>query len=283
MLRIRVERAGELGEGVGVGGGVVVAGAEPQAVFHLLQRLAQYRHVRAHRLGELDTHVAETAEPDHRDALARSGVPVPQRRVQRDAGAQQGRRGFQRNAVGDAQHVVLVDDDRAAVAALGRLAVASHRVVRADHAALAVLLYSGATAAALPAGVDETAHADAVAHLVLGHVGADRGDDAGDFVAGHDGICGCAPLAAHGVDVGVADAREVDVEGDIVRPDVAALDGGFGQRCGRRCRGVCGNDGHQQPLCRLLACELRRDSAAYRWITADNAVFSPRSGLVGSP
>ena len=117
----------------------------------------------------------------------------------------------------------------------------------------AVLLSPGLAVVALAAGVDETADADVVADLVLGHLGADRGDDAGDLVAGHDGVVGLAPLALDGVDVGVADARELDVEGHVVRPDVAALDGGLGQRLGGRCGGVGGNGGRQQPLCRLQA------------------------------
>ena len=71
-----------------------------------------------------------------------------------------------------------------------------------------------------------------VADLVLGHLGADLGDDAGDLVAGDDRVVRLAPLALDGVDVGVADAGELDVERDVVRADVAALDGGLGQRLG---------------------------------------------------
>ena len=37
-------------------------------------------------------------------------------------------------------------------------------------------------------------------------------------------------LRGDGVDVGVADAGEFDVEGHVVRADVTALDGGLGQR-----------------------------------------------------
>jgi hypothetical protein len=94
---------------------------------------------------------------------------------------------------------------------------------------------------AFATGVDEAADADAVADLVLRHVGPDFGDDARDLVAGRHGVLDVAPLAAHGVQVGVADAGELDVDRDIVRPDVAALDGGLAQRLGGRGRGVCGN------------------------------------------
>ena len=108
--------------------------------------------------------------------------PAPQCRsgeYSGDARAQQRRGGVQRDRVGDAQHVVLVDDDRAAVAALGRLTVAADAVVGADHAAVvAVLLLTGLAVLAFAAGVDEAADADAVADLVLGDLGADLGDDA---------------------------------------------------------------------------------------------------------
>src|SRR3546814_5050866 len=43
--------------------------------------------------------------------------------------------------------------------------------------------------------VDEATDADVVADLVLGHLGADLGDDAGDLVADDDGVVGFAPLA----------------------------------------------------------------------------------------
>ena len=89
---------------------------------------------------------------------------------------------------------------------------------------------------ALAAGVDHAADADAVADGVPGDLGADLGDDAGDLVAGDQRVGLRAPVAADGVDVGVADAGELDVDQDVVRADVAALDGGGGQGPARRGR-----------------------------------------------
>ena len=57
------------------------------------------------------------------------------------------------------------------------------RVVGADVALEAVLLLAGLAVLALAAGVDHAADADAVADLVLGDLGADLLDDAGDLVA----------------------------------------------------------------------------------------------------
>ena len=99
------------------------------------------------------------------------------------------------------------------------VAVVADGVVGADHAAArAVLLEAGLAVVALAAGVDEAADADAVADLVLGHLGADLGDDAGDLVAGDHRVVRLAPLGLDGVDVGVADAGELDVEGTSCGP-----------------------------------------------------------------
>ena len=110
-----------------------------------------------------------------------------------------------------------LDHDVGRVAAGGRLAVAADAAVGADVAVEAVLLQALLAAVALAAGVDEAADADAVADLVLADVGADLGDDAGDLVADDDRPAGVAPLAARGVDVGVADAGELDVDQDLGR------------------------------------------------------------------
>ena len=55
------------------------------------------------------------------------------------------------------------------------------------------------------------------------------------------GKIGLAPLVAGLVDVGVADAGELDLDQDVVRADVAALDGGLGRAARLRVRGVGGN------------------------------------------
>ncbi len=140
---------------------------------------------------------------------------------------------------------VLIDDDCLAVSALCRRAVFVDGVVGEGRAVFAVLLESGRTATAVAAGVHHAAHADVVADLVFGDVGADRGDDAGDFVAGHHRVVGLTPLGFHGVDVGVADSGEFDVDRDVVRAGVAALDRGLAQVARLIGGGVSGNSAHQ--------------------------------------
>ena len=119
--------------------------------------------MRAHRVRDLNGHVAEAAHADDRDARARTGVPVAQRRIRRDAGAQQRCGGVERDAVRDAEHVVLVGDDLGAVAAVCVGAVVVAAVVGGDVALQAELLFAGEAVLAFAAGVDEASDPDAVA------------------------------------------------------------------------------------------------------------------------
>ena len=146
------------------------------------------------------------------------------------------------SGIGD--HEVLGHDDVGGVAALGDGAVTVDGAVGAGVAGEAVLLLAGLAVDALAAGVDHAADADPVADGVLGHVGADLGDDAGDLVAGNQRVGLRAPVAADSVDVGVADAGVLDLDQDVVRADVAALDGGGDERLGRG-RGCVCVDGKQ--------------------------------------
>jgi hypothetical protein len=70
---------------------------------------------------------------------------------------------------------------------------------------------------------------------VPGDGGSDLGNDAGDFVARGERVLLRAPIAADGVDVGVADTGEPDLDQDVVRADITAFDGGRDEipGCGR--------------------------------------------------
>ena len=81
---------------------------------------------------------------------------------------------------------------------------------------------------------------DPVADREFAYLRTDLGDDAGDLMAGHHRVAGLTPLGAHGVDIGVADPGEVDVESDVVWADVAAGDRGLGQWFGGRRSGIGG-------------------------------------------
>ena len=195
----------ELLEGGGVVGGAVVVGTEPPAVRLFRQALGEHGDLGSHHVGDLDAHVAEPAETDDRDRLAGAGAPVLERRVQRDAGAEQRRGHVEADAVGDGEHEVLVDDDVGGVATLGRSAVLADGVVGVDGALQAVLLFTCQAVVALATGVDHAADADTVSDGVLGDTGSYLLDNAGDLVARHEREDDVAPLPACGVDVGVAD------------------------------------------------------------------------------
>ena len=65
--------------------------------------------------------------------------------------------------------------------------------------------------------------------LVLGDGGSGFGDDARDLVAGNQRVGLGTPVAADGVDVGMADAGVLDLDEDVVGAEVAALDRGGDQ------------------------------------------------------
>ena len=121
--------------------------------------------VRAHRVGELDAHMAEPANADDADLLARAGLPVAQRRIKRDAGAEQRRdRGELILGMADFQDEAGVDDDPLRIAA-ERVArrVRRRAVIGADKADLAILLQPLRAGRAALARIDEAADADRVA------------------------------------------------------------------------------------------------------------------------
>ena len=114
-----------------------------------------------------------------------------------------------------------------------RCAVLADSVVGADIAtAGAVLLHAGLAVLALAAGIDEAPHANPVADREFAYFRTDLGDDARDLVTGNHRVARLTPLGAHGMNIGVADPGEVDVEAHIVRPDIAAGDRGLAQRIG---------------------------------------------------
>src|SRR5262249_17353662 len=136
--------------------------AEALRVRGLLRRRAEHGDLRAHRGRDLHGHVAEAAEPDDGDAIARLAAILPQRRVGRDARAEQRRGGVERQALGHAQGELLGDDDRGGVAAVGRRAVELLAVV-GPRAARAELLHVLAARLALAARIDHAANAREVA------------------------------------------------------------------------------------------------------------------------
>ncbi len=246
----QVEAAAELPHAGVVLGGDVVRGAEAEAVVTLGERAAQHDRLGAQRGGELHAHVAQPAETDDANALTGARAPALERVVRGDARAHERRGLLERHAVGHVHQVVLLDGDALRVAAGGGEAVAADARVGPDgrRGSGAELLLALLAHVALAAGVDEAPDADAVADLELRHLGADLAHDACDLVPGNQRVVHAPPLAARGVDVGVADARVADVEVDLGGPGLAPGDGGLLVATGRRIDGVSGNLGHASLL-----------------------------------
>lgn len=168
---------------------------------------------------------------------------MPERGVQGDARAQQGRGLVEGDAVGDAYGEGLVDDDLLRVAAVGGLAVLADGVVRADVALEAVLLQPRLAVLALTAGVDHAADTHLVADGELGDAGTDGLDDTGDLVPRNHREDGFAPALTGLVDVRVTDTGVLDVDQNVELTDFAALDGGALQRSLGGGRRIGGNSG----------------------------------------
>ena len=187
----------------------------------------------------------EPAEPDHPDRLARPDLPVLQRRVGRDAGAEQRRHRLEVDPVGHLHDEALLHDDPLGIAAEGRPARAALPAVVGHGAAFdAILLEVGLAGLTAPAGVDHAADAGEVADLQLADVPADGRDAPDDLVARHHGVDGAAPVVAGLVEVRMAHPAVQDVDGDVVRAGVAPLDGEGGDRRIGRLRRIGFDLGH---------------------------------------
>ena len=220
-----VERGGVLGHRGGVGRDDDLMGSEAQAIGDFGRRGRKEHDMGAEGTGDLYAHVAEAAEPDDTDLLAGADLPVAERGVGRDAGAEQRRGGGEVHALRDAQGEGLVDDDAGRVAAQGVSAeMLVGAVVGEGRSGGTELLQAFLAARAGAAGVDQAARSADVADLELRHLGADGCHAADDLVARDAGVVRARPFAAGRMDVGVADAAEKDFHLHIRRTRLTARD-----------------------------------------------------------
>lgn len=77
--------------------------------------------------------------------------------------------------------------------------------------------------------IDHAADTNKISNLVSGDVASHGGDSTDDLVPRYLGVRNRPPLPPHGMQVGVADAAEQDVDLDVVRADVSAVEGPGGQ------------------------------------------------------
>src|SRR5205085_3222183 len=150
---------------------------------------------------------------------------MTQWRISRDAGAEERRGPGQIELVGNSQDEILVDDDALRVAAVSDAAgMFVLAVVSEDRPVVAKLLEMIPAIVAGPAGIDHATDRSQLAFAEFFHVAPDFDDASDDFVAGHARIPGPAPLAARRMQIGMANAAKKDVDLDVARAGIAAIE-----------------------------------------------------------
>src|SRR5690606_29347588 len=135
---------------------------------------------------------------------------------------------------------------------VGDFATAEGRAgVGAGKSCFAVLLQSFAAGSAGAATVDETADPGDIAHLEARHRAADGAYAADDLVAGHAGVERVVPLVAGGVQVGMANPAQENVDLYVVIARLAALEAIRGERILRIEGGIALDFCHVQVSFRL--------------------------------
>ena len=207
--------------------------AESESVSDLGGRAGEEDDMGTKGPGEFNTQVAETTEADHADFLAGPHLPMAQRGVGRDAGAQQGRGGGEIEALGYMQGEGLVDDDGGGVTSEGVPAeVLIGAVVGEGRPREAELLQTLLATRASTTGIDHAARGTDVAHLEFRDLGADRGHTADDLVTGDAGVARAGPFTAGRMHIGMADAAEENFHFDVSRAGFAANNLHLSERVG---------------------------------------------------
>src|SRR5580704_6884542 len=171
--------------------------------------------------------MTQSPEANHANLLAFANLPVVHRRVRRDSGAQQRSGASELQIRGHAQHKVFVYHDAFRVAAVGDASqmligeVVSQSKIRAELLLTRPALWASAI------GVHHAADGGEVPGLELLDAGANLLHAAYDFVSGNARVHGghhTAPLVAHLVEIGVADAAEQNLDLYVVLRRVAPRD-----------------------------------------------------------
>jgi hypothetical protein len=160
-----VEAADMLLHLLGIPGDDHLVRAEIQCIPTLSIGDGEGDRVRAHRMRELDTHMAEPADPDDAHLHAGADLPVAQRRVGRDARAQERGHGSQLLlGMADPEHELVIDDDALRIAAQ-RVAglVLDRRIVGQRLAVFAELLQPLLARGAMLTAIDQAADAHGIA------------------------------------------------------------------------------------------------------------------------
>ncbi len=130
------------------------------------------------------------------------------------------------------------------VAAVRGRTVHVRSVISLHQLHLAEVVLAGLAFNTLPAAIDKDTDAHMIAHLVPGHATAYAGDNARDLVPGNHGEDALEPLVTDLMNVGVANAAELDVDVDVVFAEIAAVELKRGQLRAGLGRGISGSVRH---------------------------------------
>src|SRR5947207_2891628 len=176
---------------------------------------------------KLRRHVAEAAQTNHADFLALADAPGAHRRVRRDAGTKERRSSGEFEIGWNAQNEMFIDHDAFRVTTIGHASkMLVWRVKGEDHVGAELFKASFAVRAGA-VRIDHATHRDEISGFVLGHCRADLDDTPDNLMARYDRIVRgheLAPLVAHRMQIGVADAAEQNFDLYIALDWIATLD-----------------------------------------------------------
>ncbi|MNP23175.1 hypothetical protein D3C76_1158750 [compost metagenome] len=169
--------------------------------------------------------MAQPAQPDDRQARTGLDVMLAHRRPDGDAGTQQRTGEARIQCRRYPQHETLAYHDVLGVTAAGHLAAdAVQAVIGGCHALGAMRLLMLLAGRTLLAAVDHATDS----HPITGTITIDSrphgSDPTDDFMARHTGKPRAFPVVMHVMQVGMADAAEVDIDGDIVGAQLTAFE-----------------------------------------------------------
>ncbi len=170
--------------------------------------------------------MAKSTQADDADLLALADFPVMKRRIGRDPRAKQRCRRGEVQLVGDLQRESFINNDAIGITAAGNAtAFLVGAIVSEGRALTTELLEARLTMRACTTRIDHAADPGKIAFLELFDLVADFSDATDDLVAGDAGILrAAAPFVADGMDIGMADAAEKNLNLHIERSRVATLE-----------------------------------------------------------
>src|SRR4029453_4516271 len=177
--------------------------------------------------------MAESAETDHSHFLAPGDAPVMHGGVRSDSGTEQRRGCVEVKIRGHAQNKMFINNDAFGVAAVGPASEMLVRGIEGKDHVRAVLFKASFALRTGTIGIDHTADRDDIARFVLRDCRADLRHTPHDFMTGDNRVNSgheLAPLVAHRMQIGVADAAEQDFNLHVAISWMATLDLGGGQR-----------------------------------------------------